>query len=171
MHWVRETISCFRRVTSWHWNIPGISYSSIPCLLMNWRRKQPGHQQQWYWTPFPGNPPSLVPDGSIITPMIYNTRSHLQLCLPFHYTHDIRGAVASTQLWMVSLSCRICLDKCTRCCWPLTIDWDENNFGNPETLLLIWRRGISNILQDIPWKIHIFLLCLLLLCWHDLSVI
>ena len=38
---------------------PGLTYStySISWLLMSWRRKEPGHQQPWYW-------PSLTPHAT-----------------------------------------------------------------------------------------------------------
>ena len=33
---------------------PGCPTESIPWLLMSWRRKEPGHQQPWYWLNSPG---------------------------------------------------------------------------------------------------------------------
>ena len=33
---------------------------SIPCLLMPWWLKEPGHQQSWYWSPKPEYPVSRI---------------------------------------------------------------------------------------------------------------
>ena len=57
---------------------------SIPCLLMPWRLKEPGHQQAWYW---PNKPENFVSSINRFNPMscIFRANIHFFIYLFFFF--------------------------------------------------------------------------------------
>ena len=69
---------------------------SIPWLLMSWWRKEPGHQQSWYWPISPmaeltWNIPVLAQGGLVLNVQYflqYQSAFHIILCHCLYCTHQ-----------------------------------------------------------------------------------